>query len=561
MPRYALGIDYGTSSCRSLLVDLATGDEVAEAVYAYPSGQHGVLTDERDPDVARQEPADYVAGLESCVSGGLLAAKRQLPGFCAADVVAVGFATTGSTPIPVDAEGTPLSMHPQFRDNLAAKAWLWKDHSAHVEAQRITETAQRMRPQYVDACGGTYSAEWFWAKIWRCLVAEPEVFAAAFSWVELCDYVVGVLTGTSAPAHLRRSVTAAGHKAMYADSWGGLPDAEFLAALDPRLEDLRERLYDRAHPTTEIAGHVTEAWAARTGLAAGTPVSVGHFDAHAAGVAGGVREGTFVKVMGTSTCDVTVVGDEGLAPPSIPGMCGVVRDAIVPGQFSVEAGQSAVGDIFNWFADGLLGRDDVDVALAEIGAEAAALLPGEHGLLALDWFNGNRSVLVDQRLSGLVLGLTLSTRRHHVLKALVEATAYGARRIIDRIEERGNALTTIVAAGGLPTHAPWMVQTYADVLGREIVTTRTAQGSALGAAIVAAVAAGEFASVEAAQDVLVHYLGTSHVPREQDRRTYDVLYAQFVAVHDAFAAGGPLGSVMKSLLDVRDNHTGDSHGG
>jgi L-ribulokinase len=560
LARYALGIDYGTSSCRSLLVDLATGNEIAGAVFPYPSGQHGVVSHPGDPDVARQEPGDYLKGLERCVTDGLEAAGRLLPNFSASDVATVGFATTGSTPIPVDADGTALALAPQFRDRLAAKAWLWKDHTAHVEAERITETAMRMRPQYVDACGGTYSAEWFWAKVWHCLEVDPDVFDAAYTWVELCDYVVGVLTGTSSPGALNRSVTAAGHKAMYAESWGGLPDKEFLAALHPKLAELRGRLYDEAHSTTEIAGRVTEEWAAKTGLPVGTPVAVGHFDAHAAGVAAGVREGTFVKVMGTSTCDVTVIGDDGLAPPSIPGMCGVVRDAIIPGKFSVEAGQSAVGDIFSWFSGGLLGEGDVDAALEEIGVQAAALSPGEHGLLALDWFNGNRSVLVDQRLSGVILGLTLHTSRHHVLKALVEATAYGARRIIDRIEERGHTLSMIVAAGGLPSHAPWMIQTYADVLGREIHTTRTTQGSALGAAIVAAVAVGEFVSIEAAQDALVHHLETPHVPSEASTRAYDVLYAQFNAVHDAFAADGSLGDVMKILLDVRDHPAGAQDG-
>ncbi len=560
MPRYALGMDYGTSSCRSVLVDLSSGEEVAEAVFGYPSGQQGVLTEARDPDVARQEPSDYVTGLEHCLTEGIRAAERTVPGFAAEQVVAVGFATTGSTPIPVDIAGQALALDPRFTERLSAKAWLWKDHTSHVEAGRITDTARRLRPELVEACGGTYSAEWFWAKIWHCLETDAEVFDAAHSWVELCDFVVGVLTGTSAPDTLKRSVTAAGHKAMYAESWGGLPDEEFLAALDPRLADLRRRLYDRAYPTTEVAGHVTDEWAARTGLVAGTPVAVGHFDAHAAGVAGGVREGTLVKVMGTSTCDVTVIQDEGMAPPSLPGMCGVVRDAIIPGQFSVEAGQSAVGDIFNWLAGGLLGADDVDARLAELGERAAALDPGEHGLLALDWFNGNRSVLVDQRLTGLVVGLTLHTQAHHVLKALVEATAYGARRIIEQIEERGHALSTIVAAGGLPSHAPWMVQTYADVLGRTILTTRTTQGSALGAALVAAVAAGEFATVQSAQDVLVHYLDTPHEPRADASRTYDRLYREFLGVHDALAADGALAGVMKTLLDVRDEHAGgDQH--
>lgn len=556
MPRYALGIDYGTSSCRSLLVDLATGDEVAGAVYSYPSGQRGVVIDPADPDVARQEPGDYLLGLEFCVREGLRAAADALPGFDVTDVVAVGFATTGSTPIPVNVDGTALSLLPEFADRLAAKAWLWKDHTAHAEAELITATARDLRPHYVNACGGTYSSEWFWAKIWHCRKVDPEVFAAAHTWVELCDFLAGALTGTSSPDALRRSITAAGHKAMYSESWGGLPDEEFLAALDPKLAELRGRLYDEAHPTTDVAGHVTSDWAAKTGLPQGIPVAVGHFDAHAAGVAAGVREGTFVKVMGTSTCDVTVVPDEGLGLPQIPGMCGVVRDAMIPGQFSVEAGQSAVGDIFTWFVDGVLGQADVDAALDDLGARAAALAPGEHGLLALDWFNGNRSVLVDQRLSGLILGLTLHTADHHVLKALVEATAYGARRIIDRIEESGHQISTIVAAGGLPSHAPWMIQTYADVLGRTIVTTRSTQGSALGAAIVAAVAAGEFDSIEAAQDVLVHHHENPYIPTEASRGTYDQLYAQFTAVHDAFAANGSLGGVMKTLLEIRDQPRG-----
>ena len=554
MPRFALGIDYGTSSCRSLLVDLANGDEVATHVYHFASGDHGVLVSPHDQDVARQEPLDYLVGLETCVRGGLAAASAAVPDFTPSDIVTVGFATTGSTPLPVDAHGEALGLSPRFEERLAAKAWLWKDHTAHAEAAAITEAARRLRPAYVDACGGTYSAEWFWAKIWHCLHEDPEVFEAAHSWVELCDYLVGTLTGTSEPARLSRSITAAGHKAMYSDSWGGLPDAEFLAALAPELADLRPRLYERAVPTTQVAGHVTQEWADRTGLRVGTPVAVGHFDAHAAGVAGGVRPGVFVKVMGTSTCDVTVVEGPADEPPSIPGMCGVVRDAMIPGMFSVEAGQSAVGDIFDWFADDLVHREDTAAALEELGARAAELAPGEHGLLALDWFNGNRSILVDQRLTGLIVGLTLHTQQHHVLKALVEATAFGARRIIDAVEANGGPLTTIVAAGGLPGHAPWMIQTYADVLGREILTTRTAQGSALGAAIVAAVAAGEFETVQAAQDAMVHFDDRRFRPGPGTTATYDALYDEYVALHDAFSAqGGALGHVMKMLLDTRDS--------
>lgn len=555
MARYALGIDYGTSSCRGVLVDLADGSELAESVYRYPHGVDGIVVSDTDRDLARQHPADYLAGLESVTSGVIAAARATIEGFVPAEISAVGFATTGSTPLPVDIDGTALALLPGLEDNPAAMAWLWKDHTSHVEAAAITEAAWRERPEYVRACGGTYSAEWFWAKIWHCLNSDPDVFDRAHSWVELCDYLAGAITGTGAPATLRRSITAAGHKAMYADAWGGLPDEQFLASLDPKLAALRSRLYDTAWPTTEVAGYVTAEWAERTGLEVGTPVSIGHFDAHAAGVSGGVRPGVFVKVMGTSTCDVTVADVPlGAAAPDIPGMCGVVLDTMIPGLYTIEAGQSAVGDIFNWFTDVLLGdeRDAGPATLGELGDRASAIEPGSHGLLALDWFNGNRSVLVDQRLTGLVLGMTLHTRPHEVLRALVEATAYGARKIIETVEAGGTRVATVVAAGGLPTHAPWMMQAYADVFGRRIIVAQTSQGSALGAAIVAAVAAGEFDSVEAAQDRLVHYRDVEYLPNPEANAVYEDLYKSFLLVHDQFAANGALGTVMKDVLDIRD---------
>ena len=553
MNRYSLGIDYGTSSCRAIVVDLTDGSEVAEAVYHYQAGTGGVITIDSDPELARQDPADYLAGLEFTAREAIAKAVATVPGFVPAEIASVGFATTGSTPIPVDREGTALSLLPQFKDRLAAKAWLWKDHTSHEEAARITDTAWKMRPDYIRAYGGTYSSEWFWAKIWHCSVEDPEVFEAAYSWVELTDFLVGALTGTAAPDKLKRSATPAGHKAFYSEAWGGLPDEEFLNALDPKLAALRSRLYDKAYPTTDIAGYVTPDWAERTGLEVGTPVAVGHFDAHAAGVAGGAREGTFVKVMGTSTCDVTVIparADGSI--PDIPGMCGVVPDAIIPGQLSVEAGQSAVGDIFNWFSNEFLGGAGATDDLAIIGARAEQLRAGEHGLLALDWQNGNRSVLVDQRLTGLILGLTLHTEPHHVLRALVEATAFSARRIIETVEAGGSPITRVVAAGGLPSHAPWMIQVYADVIGREIIATASAQGSALGAALVAAVAAGEFESIEEAQDRLVHYRDHVFTPSADAAEVYNRIYAEFTAVHDAFAKTGVLGSVMKHMLDIRD---------
>jgi L-ribulokinase len=553
MSHFSIGLDYGTSSCRAVIVDLSDGSEVAEAVAPYPSGVDGVVISTELPDLARQEPADYRSGMEHTLRESLARAKEARADFDPGDVVGVAFATTGSTPIPVDIAGVALADHPRFADRPAAKAWLWKDHTAHEEAARITELAWEHRPELIRACGGTYSAEWFWAKILHCREEDPEVFEAAYSWVELCDYIVGVLTGTSAPSELRRTVTAAGHKAMYADSWGGLPDVEFLAMLDPALADLRERLYDTAWPAARVAGHVTAEWAERTGLVAGTPVAVGHFDAHAAGIAAGAKVGTFVKVMGTSTCDVTVIEEP--APgelPDIPGMCGVVRDSVVPGFIGVEAGQSAVGDIFNWFAQTVLGADEPARALTELGERAASMRAGEHGLLALDWFNGNRSVLVDQRLSGLIVGLTLRSEPHHILRALVEATAFGARRILETVEANGTPIDTVVAAGGLPTNAQWMMQVYADVFGRDITIASTSQGSAHGAAIVAAVAGGHFESIEAAQGALAP-AGTDVVrPDTASAAVYDELYADFTTLHDTFAASGALGPIMKRLLDIRD---------
>jgi L-ribulokinase len=555
MANYSLGIDYGTSSCRAILVDVTDGSELVEAVYAYPHGVDGVIGSQNNPDIARQHPADYLAGLEAICREVITKAAVSLPDFRPEQIIAVGFATTGSTPIPVDERGEALAFDPRFAERPAALAWLWKDHTAHAEAEAITELASSIRPDYLRACGGTYSAEWFWAKIWNCLNSDPEVFRAAHSWVELCDYLAGTISGTADPKILRRSVTAAGHKAMYGESWGGLPDEEFLSSLAPELADLRSRLYGKAYSTTELAGVVSADWADRTGLVEGTPVAVGHFDAHAAGIAGGVRPGVFVKVMGTSTCDMTVVAErvDGTRP-LISGMCGIVPDTMLPGRITIEAGQSAVGDIFNWWVDVLLG-DGIDgspATLAELGDRAAAIAPGEHGLLALDWFNGNRSILVDQRLTGLILGMTLHTGPDDVLRALVEATAFGARRILDCVEAAGAPISTVVAAGGLPGHAPWMIQCYANVFDRPIKVATTTQGSALGAALVASVAAGAHANVEAAQDAMVSFRDEVYFPEPQAAAIYAELYSEFRAVHDAFAASGRLGSVMKNVLAVRD---------
>ncbi len=560
MHRYAIGLDYGTNSCRSLLVDLDSGEELGSSVFPYPSGELGVLVDPSDPNVARQNPQDYLDGLVAIVTGALAQAKEARPDFDPAQVLGIGVDTTGSTPIPVDAEGTPLALKPEFSGNLNAQVWLWKDHTSHAEAAAITETAARMRSQYLAKCGGTYSSEWWWSKIWRCLKVDPAVFHAARSWVEHCDWLPAVLTGTTRPDLVRRGVCSAGHKAMYAADWGGLPDAEFLAALDPALADLRGRLYDEAFPSDTKAGGLTPEWAAKLGLVPGTPVAVGAFDAHMGAVGAGVAPGTLVKILGTSTCDITVLPNA--APlADVPGLCGVVDGSVLPGHHGIEAGQSAVGDIFLWFVNHLV-PDSYGATVAEKFAEMerrlATLKPGESGLLALDWNNGNRTVLVDVRLTGLLLGQTLHTEAHEIYRALIEATAFGALTIIRRMEEYGIRIDRVVNTGGLAVKNATLMQIYADILGRPLQVAASEQTCALGAALFGAACGGAI-SLEEAQATCCRTRELEYRPILGNEAVYREIYVLYETLHDAFGKSGwqgGLAHVMKELIAIRQRQRG-----
>lgn len=556
MSRYSLGLDYGTNSCRSLLVDLDTGEELGSVVFPYPSGELGILTDPEDPNVARQNPQDYLDGLVAIVTGALAQAKELRDDFDPAEILGIGIDTTGSTPLPVDGRGVPLALKPEFAGNLNAFVWLWKDHTAHAEAAAITEAAARMRPHYLAKCGGVYSSEWWWSKIWRCLKVDPEVFAAAASWVEHCDWLPAVLTGTAEPGQIRRSVCAAGHKAMYAAEWGGLPDLEFLGSLDPELADLRGRLYDEAFSSDAKAGGLTAEWAERLGLAPGTPVAVGAFDAHMGAVGAGVGPGTLVKILGTSTCDITVLPNT--APlGDVPGLCGVVDGSVLPGHFGIEAGQSAVGDIFLWFVNHLVPDSygaTVGEKFAEMERRLAAMKPGESGLLALDWNNGNRTVLVDVRLSGLVLGQTLQTEAHEIYRALIEATAFGALAIVERMEEHGIPVERVVNTGGLAVKNATLMQIYADILGRPLQVAASDQTCALGAALFGA-ASGGTAPLEEFQRGCCRLREVEYRPIPENAVLYRELYALYKTLHDAFGTAtwqGGLGHVMKELIEIRE---------
>lgn len=548
---YTIGLDYGTNSVRCLIVNVANGAEVAAAVWTYAHGTQGVIL-ARDPNLARQHPADYLKGAEVTIRQAVAAARRSVKGFKTEHIIGIGVDTTGSTPLPVDAKGQPLALQKKFANNPAAMAWLWKDHTGIAEAAEITALAREMRPQFLAKCGGTYSSEWFWSKILHCLRTAPAVFHAAHSWVELSDYVPAALTGTEHPDTFIAGVCAAGHKAMWNANWDGYPDAEFLSKLDPKLGELRSRLASRVHSIDRAVGGLTAEWAKRTGLTAGIPVAVGAFDAHLGAVGSGIAPGTLVKIIGTSTCDIAVrANTQELA--DVPGVCGIVDGSVLPGCFGLEAGQSAVGDIFNWFVNYVkpLGKAGTHEALT---ADAAKLQPGESGLLALDWNNGNRTILVDQRLTGLLVGQTLYTTAAEIYRALIEATAFGALTIINRFEEYGVKIEQVVNCGGIAEKNPVVMQIYADVTGRPMKISRSAQTCALGSAIAAAVVAGAHPDYPSALKKMTGLKPKVFKPNTKAHATYKELYALYKQLHDAFGTkewSGNLHDVMKRLIEIR----------
>ncbi len=552
---YTIGIDYGTNSVRSIVVRCSDGAELGTSVFNYPSGELGILLDSSDHNLARQHPGDYVAGVEASIVQALAEAKGADAEFSADKVIGLGVDSTGSSPIPVDESNQALAVQEPWKGNLNAECWLWKDHTSVKEAATITELAREHRPQYVAKCGNTYSSEWFWSKLWHCLNVDPDLFDSAYSWVELCDWIPAILGGVTDPKAVKRGVCAAGHKAFYAEDWGGLPDKEFLSMLDPKLADLKDRLYEKAHDASEIAAHLSDEWAAKLGLPAGIPIAMGEFDVHYGAIGAGVDEGTLVKVIGTSTCDCGVVrADKEIA--DVPGICGIVKGAILPGYFGVEAGQSAVGDIFAWYVERVLkGGGETHARLTE---EASELKPGESGLLALDWNNGNRTILVDPLLSGLLLGQTLHTSQAEIYRALIEATAFGARAILERLDEYGVPVNRVVCAGGIAEKNPMLMQIYADITGREMLISSSSQTCALGAAVGASVVAGSekggYDDFQSAQAAMTSLKDESYKPNPEAQAVYNDLFAEYKKLHDAFGGvgGSDLGGVMKRLLEIKE---------
>ena len=550
---YAIGVDFGTESGRALLVEVGTGRELATAVYWY---EHGVI-DERlpppdddvrlEPDWALQDPLDYIRTLQHAVPAVL-----RLGAIEPVDVVGIGIDFTACTMLPTTAQGEPLCTRPEYRREPHAWVKLWKHHAAQPEADRINFTAEQRGEGWLPRYGGKISSEWFFSKSLQILDEAPRIYAAAGRLIEAADWVVWRMTGVET----RNSCTA-GYKAIWSKA-DGFPPEEFFAALDPRFAGIvNEKMSRDIAAIGRRAGGLTDEAASWTGLLPGTAVAVANVDAHVSVPAATVTgPGRMVAVMGTSTCHLVL--DE--TPAMVEGMCGVVEDGIIPGLFGFEAGQPAVGDTFAWFVDHAVPPQYHEVAAAEgidvhavLQREADRLRPGESGLLALDWWNGNRSVLVDVDLTGLVVGASLSTRAPEMYRALLEATAFGTRVIVESFEAAGVRIHEIVACGGLPDKNRLLMQICADVTGKEIRVAASAQAPALGSAIYAAVAAGSAAggydSVVAAAERMARLSEEHFTPDPASRATYDELYAEYGRLHDYFGRGG--NDVMKSLKAIR----------
>jgi L-ribulokinase len=530
----ALGIDFGTDSVRALLVDVKTGAELCSAVSAYRRWAQGEFCDPARQQF-RQHPQDHLDAMEQAVRGCL----KRAPKGSGLRVCGIGVDTTGSSPLPVGADGTALALTKAFAKDPDALCVLWKDHTAVDEADEINELAHGGRfTDYTKWSGGIYSSEWFWSKVLHVTRANSRVAKAAHTWVEHCDWVPAVLCGITDPTQIKRSRCAAGHKAMWLTSWGGLPDTRFLNALDKRLGALRGRLYDETYTVDTEAGRLSPEWAGRFGLPVGVPVAVGAFDAHLGAVGSGAGAYELAKVMGTSTCDMLVAPASAVGRKAVPGICGQVDGSIVPGLIGLEAGQSAFGDVYAWWRKTLFAGvslagargGDADAILPALTAEASKLAPGAGGLVALDWFNGRRTPDADARARAAIAGLHLGHGPAHIYRALVEGTAFGARAILERFAEHGVPVKRVVALGGIARKSPLVMQVCADVIQRPIAIVASDQCCALGSAIAGAVVGGAHRDVTAAQKAMASKAERTVTPNKANRKAYDAIYAQYLAL-------------------------------
>lgn len=530
---YTIGVDYGTDSVRALVVDTRTGESVGTAVHYYTRWKKALYCDAAESRF-RQHPLDYLEGLENAITGAL----KKCPEEVRQQVVGISVDTTGSTPVAVNREGTPLALTPEFAENPNGMFILWKDHTANAEAEEINALAHGGGIDFTKYVGGIYSSEWFWAKILRTLRVDESIREHAFSWVEHCDWISAVLTGHTDPLTMKRSRCAAGHKAMWHEEFEGLPSEDFLTKLDPLLSGLRDRLYTDTCTSDEVQGTLSSEWADKLGLSTKVVVGVGAFDAHMGAVGAEIEPYTFVRVMGTSTCDMLVAPNEEIGHLLIKGICGQVDGSIIPGMLGTEAGQSAYGDYYAWFqriitepVRAILGdkaADDLGQKLIPYLSEQAAKLPvTPNDPVATDWINGRRTPDANHTLKAALMGLNLSSDAVILFKSLVEATAFGSRAIVDRYISEGVPIRQVIAIGGVAKKSPFVMQTLADVLDTPIKVARSEQACALGAAMNASVAAGVHPDLFAAQRAMGSGFDAHYEPRKEQVEVYKKLYTKY----------------------------------
>ena len=544
MDQFVIGVDYGTDSVRSVVVNAKNGEEVSGAVFYYPRWKKGQYCAPA-LNQFRQHPLDYVEGLEKSIKKALKAAPKGT----AAKVIGIAIDTTGSTPVAVNKKGVPLALTPGFEENPNAMFILWKDHTGIREAGEINVHCAKWEEDYLRFEGGIYSSEWFWAKILHTLREDKKIRKAAFSWVEHCDWIPFLLTGGTDVRKMKRSRCAAGHKALWHEDFGGLPPNAFFKALDPLLDGLTERLFKDTYTSDQPAGNLSKEWAEKLGLSTDVVVGIGAFDAHMGAVGGAIEPFYLSKVMGTSTCDMLVAPTESMEGTLVQGICGQVNGSIIPGMTGLEAGQSAFGDVYAWFKNLLswpleevVGKSKlIDKKTREKLLEEAAgrlipqltkaaqkLTPEESGLIALDWLNGRRTPDANQALKGAIFGLNLGTDAPKIFRALVEATCFGARSIVDRFQREGVPIQGVIGLGGVARKSPFVMQTMADVLNRTIKIARSEQTCALGAAMFAATAAGAYPSVSEAMKAMSSGFDAEYHPNPQNAAVYDDLYRKYV---------------------------------
>ena len=548
MKKYVIGLDYGTDSVRAVLIDTENGAELATSVSYYQRWKKGKFC-QPEQNQFRQHPLDHIEGLEKTISDVV-----KESGVAPESIVSICIDTTGSSPLPVNKEGIALALTPGFEQNPNAMMVLWKDHTSISEAEEINHLARNWSGEdYTKFEGGIYSSEWFWAKILHINRVDENVKKSAYSWMEHCDYITFLLSDNQDLSTFKRSRCAAGHKAMWHESWDGLPSKDFLDQLDPSLTELRDRLYDKTYTSDEVAGNLNQEWAAKLGLTTNTVIAVGTFDAHSGAVGAKVEENTLIRIMGTSTCDIMVAPNEIIGDKTVKGICGQVDGSVIPGLIGLEAGQSAFGDLLAWYKDilmwptqnilmnsniiddnqkQLLKEEIENNLIRNLTLEAEKIPLSEAVPIALDWVNGRRTPDANQELKAAISNLSLGTKAPHIFKALVNAICFGSKKIVDRFEEEGVKIEKVIGIGGVARKSPFIMQTLANVLNMPIVVAASDQAPALGAAIYAAVAAGIYPNVQDASQKMGSDFEAEYFPQAEHVEKYAELMSQYQILAD-----------------------------